>query len=215
MFPGFRPITVVGCLLMAPLSAQAAVVSGSFAGTVRSGTALGSDPRFPLDLTGSAVTGSFSVDPVAVGTYYEPGSYAVPVGDVVLSYSFAALGRTLSYGTIGGGALFLSDDGTTQDVSLEPDFTAGPFSPTLDLVGPEGSLFTSINDLSSLHAGPGVAISSPILCCNRGSGINATINVNSTTISSPAQPVPEPPGWSVLGVCALALAGIRVPIKTR
>ena len=197
----------LGCLLAASVPAQAAVISGSFMGTVSSGT-YESGPATFVDLAGSSVTGSFTVNSVEGATPPNLGTpYFLPSDAFTYSFFFAAVGQTFSFGNIGTNAVYLQDDGTTQGVTLQANYASGGPSPNLTLTGPEGSLFTTVNDITTLHAGAGVSLVSPIFFGTRFPAIGATISVTSQSISPSGQSVPEPPGWSVLGACLAALAG--------
>lgn len=93
-------------------------------------------------------------------------------------------------------------------MTLQANYAGGGPNPNLTLTGPEGSLFANASDITTLHAGAGVSLVSPIFFGNRFPAIGATISVTSQSISPSGQNVPEPPGWSVLGVCLAALAGV-------
>lgn len=206
-----RPLhlaAVLGCLLAASVPAQAAVISGSFEGTVSSGTYQNGPSTF-VDLAGSSVTGSFAVNSVDGATPPNLGTpYLLPSGALTYTFSFAAVGQTFSFGNTGTNAVYLQDNGTSQGVTLQANYASGGPNPSLALTGPEGSLFASASDVTTLHAGTGVSLVSPIFFGNRFPAIGATISLTSQSISPSGQSVPEPPGWSVLGVCLAALAGV-------
>ena len=200
-----RSVAVIGCLLVAGASARAAVIDGTFAGAVSSGQRQLSDGSFQ-DLTGSPVTGAFHVNQIDSADQIQPSNYIVPTGSFNYSLNFPNLNQAFSFGSNSGTEnVLLFDNGTLQTVILTANYASGR-KQELTLTGPEGSLFSSVSNISSLHAGPGVMVA-PLFYGDRFSGFSVDINVTSTTIStSVAQNVPEPPGLAMFGVCLLALA---------
>ena len=201
--------TSIAFAVMLALSApaDAAVISGTFTGTVTNGSFRSSNS---VDLTGSSVTGSGSVSSLA-GAAASPGgsasfaAYTLPGGSVGYAFTFALTGETFSYmappNNFFTGGIQLSDNNMMQSAELS-EFVGDPHSDTyVTLTGPEGSLFTNVDDLASLHAGPGVTIASPVFV---GAFLNggAVVAITSATF---VQPVPEPPAWTLLAA-ALPLA---------
>ena len=200
-------LTILGAMLTLASSAQAAVISGTFTGTVTSGSFLSSGS---VNLTGSPVTGSLTITSLS-GAAVSPGAsavaaaYTVPAGSVGYAFTFALTNETFDYTGFPNSLFFaginLSDNTATQAVELI-EFVDNPHLNTfVTLTGPEGSLFTNVNDLASLHAGPGVTIASPTFVGQFLNG-GATVAITGATF---AQPVPEPAAWTLLAA-ALPLA---------
>lgn len=155
----------------------------------------------PIDVTGSAVTGSFNVTSVAGATPFNRGptsigNYFLPNSTVTYSFTVAGLTQTFTFG--GNGlqpAVYLSDTGLLQSVQLNADENNPHINTSISLTGPEGSLFTAITDIASLHTGPGVMLKSPIALSVFQTGY-ANVAVTGETLTS--QAVPEPPAWSIM-----------------
>jgi len=202
---------MVGIFAVSVLPAQADVLSGSFSGVAQSGTYQPSEPNSQvIDLTGSQITGTFSVTSLAgaTQTYVGTGiSYtALPVGSINLTFFIAKAGETYtSYAPYP--LIQLVDDGTLQTVNLRP---AGEvFSDNLQITGPEGSLFSSINDINSLHLGNGATVVSADTNFNTRRLSPTRVTVQSQSISG--QPIPEPASAPLflVGLIALAAAAVR------
>ncbi len=121
-------IVVAGALAALSLgvgASQAAVVTGVFTATVTSGTdytgVLGLAPG--TDLTGQAVTGSFSYDSAQLPADISGGNpglrefYGTPVG--VTSITETIAGKTFTFQAITAQYLYLQDGGGTAGFELE------------------------------------------------------------------------------------------------
>ena len=210
------PITALALTTALTAPASADVISGTFTGIAANGSFFtGGGP--PTDVTGSHVTGTFDLASVAgaVPSNQGPsstGDYALPGGAVSYSFTVASINQTYPFGGGNGGGLpsgvDLADNGTTQTATL----FASVGDPHLDayvfLTGPEGSLFSSVTDVASLHTGPGVTLQSPFFFGVFQTG-GATVIVNSVTLTS--QAMPEPPAWTVLAASVVVLATAGLP----
>lgn len=201
---------LVSCLAAASLPARADVISGSFAGTATSGvyplTQFGSFQQ--VDLTGSAVSGTFSMNSLAytTATYVQPGiSYtALAPGAMTLTFYLAKVNQTyVSYNA--DPLLLLEDDGVTQTLVMEPGNVVG--ADTAFLSGPEGSLFSNIADVSTLRIGSGVVLGQLSTAFNQREIPATNINVTSQTFTSVVN-VPEPSSWMLLATCVAAMAAM-------
>lgn len=201
---------VYACLIAFAEPASASVISGTFTGIATTGSFMSSPS--PIDVSGSAVTGGFNVTSVMGATPFtqgpnSTGDYFLPDGAVTYFFTIARLNQTFAFGTNGlQPTAHLSDTGVVQSVQ----FNAGANNPHINtfisLTGPEGSLFTAVTDIASLHIGPGVMLESPINLSVFLTGY-ASVVVTGQTLTG--QAVPEPPAWAIMlsSLIALTLIG--------
>ncbi len=161
-----------------------------------------------MNVAGTTVTGAFDLSTVA-GAFMPAGlpagDYLLQPGAVYLSFDVLAIGQTVNFTSAGSGEnseIKLTDNGTMQSLLLAPAFVDPHMITTEELTGPEGSLFSDIDNLASLHIGPGVSLSSPIFLSVFQEG-GATLQVTSEALNS--VPVPVPSSWPVLATSLLAL----------
>ena len=109
-------------------------------------------------------------------------------------------------------AVDLTDNSTLQTVTLIASFDNPHVNTVFVLDGPEGSLFSSVTDIASLHTGPGVTLQSPLALSVFQTG-SAGVAVNSVTLTS--QAVPEPPAWTVLAASVTATAAAALTRRRR
>ena len=209
------PLAALAMALAAASPARASIISGSFTGTATTGSFL-TGPGAPPTVSGSPVTGVFDLASVATATQI-PNSggtapyatYTLAPGSLSYAFTVASIGQTYSFGIVPGGldAIALSDNGVTQSLQLDAGYADGHTAAYIDLVGPEGSLFSSVTNLASLHATPGVTVQSPFTFGVYGVGF-ATVDVTATSLTP--QPVPEPAAWTLLAAAfPLAVTAVR------
>ena len=211
--PHSAPLAVLApalaLVLAAASPARASIIDGSFTGTVTSGS-LRTGPGAPPDISGSPVTGVFDLASIATATQIptsgDPSAYAtytLAPGSLSYAFTVVSIAQTYGFGTASGSteAITLTDDGTTQSLQLDAGFADGHTAAFIDLVAPEGSLFSAVTDLASLHTGPGTTLQSPSTFGVYAIGY-ATVAITGATF---AQPVPEPAAWTLLAA-ALPLA---------
>ena len=163
-----------------------------------SGSFTGSSGNTPV--AGTPIDGTFSVGSLAGATperFSGPGNYVLPSGAITLTFEIAALDETFTFSSLHDGEpdfLGLTDASGVQTVLLFPDFGSPHAITGLSLTGPEGSLFTNVDDLASVHAGIGVSVVSPFGLAVYGRG-SAEVDVISETFGTS---VPESPGWMSL-----------------
>jgi hypothetical protein len=144
----------------------------------------------------------------ASATYVGTGiSYtALPVGSINLTFFIASAGET--YTSYGPNPLIqLIDNGALQTVNLSSGGLV--FPDNLQITGPEGSLFSNITDINSLHLGTGATVVSADTNFNTRRLSPTRVTVQSQSIDS--QPIPEPASAPLLlvGLIALAAAAVR------
>jgi hypothetical protein len=163
------------------------------------------------------VTGSLSVSSLAGATASAGAStssvaYTLPAGSVGYSFTFALtndrFNDTGAPNPFLSAGITLTDNSSVQTVGLATFLGDPHFDTYITLIGPEGSLFANVNDLASLHAGPGVTIASPVFV---GQFLNGGATVAITGVAF--APVPEPAAWTLLAA-ALPLA-IRTAMPGR
>ena len=204
---------VVACLLPALLAAPAAEagpILGSFSSKVASGNF--QTPGGSVNVTGTTVTGTFALGSVAGATTpagLPTGVYLLQPGAVTLTFDIQAINQIVDF-PIGepseASSIELTDSGTIQTLLLEPVFFDPHEFTTEELTGPEGSLFTNIDDPGSIHIGRGVSLVSPIFLSVYQEG-SATLDVASEQLGPSS--VPEPTGWAVLALPVLGLVTLR------
>ena len=199
--------------------AHLAIGPNHFTGIATSGSFFtGGGP--PTDVTGSAVTGAFSLASVSGAMPNNEGgssvgNYLLPSGDVVYSFTVASINRTYPFDGANSGLMSgvdLSDNGTTQFATLAAYVDNPHVNTFVFLTGPEGSLFSSITDIASLHTGPGATLQTPTGFSVYRTG-SANVAVNSVTLTS--QAVPEPPAWTVLAASVTATAAAALTRRRR
>jgi len=203
---------IAGILWLSVIPAQADVLSGSFSGVASSGSYPRNNPFSPVvDLTGSPITGTFNVtslvgaSPTYVGTGISYTTFAA--GSINLTFYIASVGQTYSSYDLYP-LIALEDDGKLQTIRLQPGGLT--FSDVLEITGPEGSLFDSIADISSLHAGTGATVVSARTNFNTRELTPTVVTIQSQSING--QPIPEPASGPLLVVGLISLAaasGVR------
>jgi hypothetical protein len=210
----------VAALLLGPAAAHATIMTGSFSGTMTSGT--DQDNLFGggigSDLTEHPVTGTFVYDTALF-------SAAAPVGGTV-QYTGTAAGAltiTLTIGSVtytfqdrANSSIYL-DPGATSEVTLVANDTAPGVNATFELdLGLPDTPFVTSNSLTGTYNATGLGGS---IIQNSGFQIinsdpnevvsGADFDVNSISVQQQSQDVPEPASVGLLLAGLAGIAGIR------
>ena len=194
----------------APAAHAGPILAGDFS-TVAASGGFETSHGF-VDITGTTVTGSFDLATLAglsTPAGYPAGSYFLEPGSASLTFDILAINQVVTFGSAAQtdqGYMQLTDNGITQQLLIDPDINAHA-STHITFTGPEGSLFGSIRDPHSIHAGIGVSLVSPLFLGVFQEG-GAYLDPTSLTFTSA---VSEPASLALLGLPMLGLIAFCRP----